>query len=74
MRTDSLLNGGLIGFGLGFILASIALYIVVSKVLPDYAVTWHFRGIAAVGGVGLLAGIGLEVFQRIRMKNKSDDG
>ena len=70
MRADALLNGSLIGFGLGFVLASLALYQVVSRVLPDYAVSWHFRGVAIIGGVGLLAGIGFEVWQRIRQKDK----
>ena len=72
MRNDALMNGGLIGFGLGFILASLALYYVVSKVIPDYAAIWHLRGIAIIGGVGLAVGIGFEVFQRIKIKNRDE--
>ena len=72
MRNDALMNGGLTGFGLGFILASIALHRVVSVVIPQYATLWHFRGVIIIGVVGLAAGIGLEVYQRIRMKNRSE--
>ena len=71
MRTDALMNGGFIGFGLGFILASLALHRVVSALMPQYVATWQFRGVAIVGGIGLAIGIGFEVFQRIRMRNKS---
>ena len=72
MRTDALMNGGLIGFGLGFIAARLALYFVVSRVIPQYAVSWHFPFVGIVGGIGLAAGIGLEVFQRVKMKNKDE--
>jgi len=71
MRTDALMNGGFIGFGLGFILASLALHRVVSTVIPQYATTWQFRGVAIVGGLGLAIGIGCEIFQRVRMRNKA---
>ena len=73
MRTDALLNGGLIGFGLGFIAASIALNRVVSVFMPQYAMLWHFRGIAVIGAIGLAAGIGMEVFQRVRMKRRHEE-
>ena len=72
MRGDALMNGGLIGFGLGFISASLALQQVVSEFIPEYATVWHFRGVAIIGGVGLAIGIGFEVFQRIRMKRKRE--
>jgi ribosomal protein L17 len=38
------MNGGLIGFGIGFIAASLALHKIVSDYLPQYASTWQFRG------------------------------
>jgi len=72
MRNDALMNGGLIGFGVGFISASLALYQVVSLVIPQYATIWHFRGVIVIGVIGLAVGIGLEVFQRIRMKRRSE--
>ena len=72
MRNDALMNGGLIGFGAGFILASLALYRVVSLVIPQYATVWHFRGVIVIGVIGLAVGIGLEVFQRVRMKRRGE--
>ena len=72
MRNDALMNGGLIGFGLGFILASIALHQVVSVAIPQYATLWHFRGVIIIGVIGLAAGIGFEVFQRVRMKRRGE--
>lgn len=72
MRNDALMNGGLIGFGVGFILASLALYRVVSLVIPQYATVWHFRGVIIIGVIGLAVGIGLEVFQRVRMKRRGE--
>ena len=74
MRGDALMNGGLIGFGLGFIAASVALSQVVSDFIPQYATLWHFRGVIIIGGVGLAIGIGFEVFQRIRMKRRGEGG
>ncbi len=72
MRGDALMNGGLIGFGLGFIAASLALYWVVGEFIPQYAALWHFRGVAIIGGIGLAIGISFEVFQRVRMSSKSN--
>ncbi len=72
MRNDALMNGGLIGFGLGFIAASLALQRVVSTVIPQYATLWHFRGVIIIGVIGLAVGIGLEVFQRVRMKSRRE--
>jgi inner membrane protein involved in colicin E2 resistance len=66
------MNGGLIGFGLGFIAASLALHRIVSDYLPQYASTWQFRGVAAVGGLGLLFGIGFEIFERRRLKKEAE--
>ncbi len=73
MRNDPLMNGGLIGFGVGFIAASLALYRVVSLVLPKYATQWQFKGVIVIGAVGLIAGIVLEVIQRAREKRKLED-
>ncbi len=73
MRGDALMNGGLIGFGLGFISASWALYRVVNEFIPQYATVWHFRGVAIIGGIGLAIGIGFEVFQRVREKSRGED-
>ena len=72
MRNDALMNGGLIGLGLGFILASIALQRVVSAVIPQYASLWHFRGVIIFGVIGLGCGVGFEVYQRVRAKNKQE--
>jgi len=72
MRNDALMNGGLIGFGAGFIAASLALYKVVSLIMPQYAMVWQLRGVIIIGAIGLAAGIGLEVFQRVRMKRRSE--
>lgn len=72
MRSDALMNGGLIGFGLGFIAASLALHQVISEFIPQYATLWHFRGVVIIGGIGLAIGIGFEVFQRVRMKSRGE--
>ncbi|MFC1991946.1 hypothetical protein ACFLVC_04420 [Chloroflexota bacterium] len=74
MRTTSgLMNGGLIGFGLGFIAASLALQRLVIDYIPKYATLWQFRGVLVVGGVGLVIGIGFEVYERIRMKKQGEE-
>lgn len=65
-RTTALMNGGLVGFGLGFALASLALYRVVSGYFPAYARTWYFQGIAIIGGIGIAIGIGFEAFERVK--------
>lgn len=70
MRNTAVMNGALIGFGLGFILASIALYRLVSDYVPQYANTWYFQGIAIVGGAGLIVGIIFEVIERVKAKNQ----
>ena len=72
MRNTALMNGGLIGFGLGFILASLALQRVVSDYIPKYASAWHFQGIAIIGGIGLAIGIGFEIFERVRMRKQHE--
>ena len=72
MRNDALMNGGLIGFGAGFIAASLALYRVVSLIMPQYAMVWQLRGVIIIGAIGLVVGIVLEVLQRIRMKRRSE--
>ena len=74
MRGDALMNGGLIGFGLGFIAASLTLYWVVSEFIPQYATLWQLRGVAIIGGIGLAIGIGFEVFQRVRRRSRGEGG
>lgn len=73
MRTDPLINGLFIGFGLGFIFATLALYFPVSDFLPDYATLWQFRFVGAVGGIGLAAGIALEVYQRHKLRKIQEE-
>jgi len=72
MRNTALMNGALIGFGLGFILASIALYRLVADYVPQYANTWYFQGIAIVGGAGLIVGIIFEIIERVRSKRQRE--
>ena len=72
MRTDALVNGVLMGFGLAFILATLALWFPVRDFLPQYATIWQFRFVGIVGGVGLVAGIAVELYQR-RKARKSDE-
>ena len=73
MRTDPLINGFFIGVGLGFILATLALYFPVRDFFPEYATIWQFRFVGIVGGVGLAAGIALEVYQRHKLRSIQDD-
>lgn len=72
MRNTPLMNGGLIGFGLGFICASLALYRVVADYMPRSSTSWYIQGIAIIGGVGLVIGIVFEVIERIRNKKQSE--
>ena len=72
MRTDALINGGFIGFGLGFILATLALYFPIRDFLPQYVMIWQFRFVGIVGGIGLAVGIALEVFQRRKIRNSQE--
>ncbi len=71
MRNTAIMNGALIGFGLGFILASLALYRLVSDYIPQYANTWYFQGIAIVGGAGLIVGIIFEIIERAKTRNQN---
>jgi heme/copper-type cytochrome/quinol oxidase subunit 4 len=73
MRNTAIMNGALIGFGLGFILASIALYRLVADYVPQYANTWYFQGIAIVGGAGLVVGIIFEIIERVKARNKPEE-
>ncbi len=73
MRNTSLMNGGLIGFGLGFIASSLALQRLISDYIPKYAEVWYLQGIAIIGGIGLVVGIGFEVYERIKMKKQSEE-
>jgi inner membrane protein involved in colicin E2 resistance len=71
MRTSALLNGGLIGFSIGFIAASLSLYRIVSLYLPAYAAAWQFKGVAIIGGVGLILGIVFELLERRKLKKQT---
>ena len=72
MRNTAIMNGALIGFGLGFILASIALYRLVADYVPQYANTWYFQGIAIVGGAGLIVGIVFEIIERVKARKRPE--
>ena len=67
-NNTSLMNGGLMGFGLGFIAAGIALLRLVSDYLPAYAEVWYVRGVIIIGGVGLVIGIAFEVYERLKAR------
>ena len=69
--TSSLMNGALIGFGIGFIAASLALNQVVKGYMPKDVSAWQFRGVAIVGGVGLLVGLGFEIYEWMKAKKQS---
>ncbi len=73
MRNTALMNGALLGFGLGFILASFALYRAASSYIPQYANTWYIQGIGIVGGAGLVIGIIFEVMERIKNKKREEE-
>ena len=72
MRTDSLVNGIFIGLGLGFIVATLALYYPVRDFFPQYATIYHFRFVAPAGIIVLAVGIALEVYQRRKIKNSNE--
>ena len=72
MRNTALMNGGLIGFGLGFILASLALNRVVSDYMPQHVSSWWFTGIAIIGGAGLVIGIIFEAIERIKYRKQEE--
>jgi inner membrane protein involved in colicin E2 resistance len=72
MRTSALMNGGLIGFSIGFIAASLSLYRIVSQYLPAYAAAWQFKGVAIIGGVGLILGIVFEILERRKLKQQPE--
>ena len=73
MRNTSLMNGGLIGFGLGFIASSLALHRLVSDYIPSYAEIWYLQGVAIIGGIGLVVGITFEIYERIKIKRQRED-
>ncbi len=73
MRSDALMNGGLVGFGLGLILASLLLRWQVGAVIPQDIWGWHLRGVAIFGGVALALGIGFEILERVGMRGKRED-
>ena len=70
MRNTSLMNGGLIGFGLGFIAASLALLRLVGVFIPQYAEVWYLKGIFLIGGIGLVVGIGFEIYERMKARKQ----
>jgi hypothetical protein len=72
MRNTALMNGALIGFGLGFVLASLALYRVVADYMPQYANSWYFQGIAIIGGAGFIIGIVFEVIERMKNRKQAE--
>ena len=73
MRTDAVINGLFIGLGLGFILATVALYFPVRDFFPEYATLWQFRFVGIVGGIGLAAGIALEFYQRRKIRKAQEE-
>lgn len=73
MRNTSLMNGGLIGFGLGFIASSLALHRLVNDYIPSYAEVWYLQGIAIIGGIGLVVGIAFEIFERMKIRRQREE-
>lgn len=73
MRNTALMNGGLMGFGLGFLLASVALYQIAGDYIPQYANTWYIQGIGIVGGAGLVIGIVFEIIERMKTKKQQEE-
>ena len=73
MRNTSLMNGGLIGFGLGFIASSLALHRLVNDYIPSYAEVWYLQGIAIIGGIGLVVGIAFEIFERMKIRRQRQE-
>ena len=66
------MNGGLIGFGLGFIGAGIALLRLVNNYIPKYAEVWYLQGVAIIGGIGLVIGIAFEIYERVKMRKQEE--
>ncbi|MFC1921561.1 hypothetical protein ACFLYQ_07545 [Chloroflexota bacterium] len=73
MRNTSLMNGGLIGFGIGFIASGLALMRLVADYIPSYSEAWYLQGIVIVGGIGLVVGIGFEAYERIKTRKQSEE-
>ena len=73
MRNTVLMNGGLIGFGIGFIASSLALQRLVSDYIPQYAESWYLQGIGIIGGVGLVVGIVFEIYERMKLRKQSEE-
>lgn len=71
--TSSLMNGALIGFGIGFIAASLALQQLVADYLPKDVTIWYFQGVAIVGGAGLAIGLGFEIYERVKMRKQGGE-
>jgi hypothetical protein len=73
MRNTVLMNGGLMGFGLGFIASGLVLLRLVADYIPSYAESWYLQGIMIIGGIGLLIGIVFEVYERIKAKRQREE-
>ncbi len=72
MRSDALINGGLVGLGVGLILASLLLRWQVGTVIPQDVWGWHLRGVAIFGGVALALGIVFEILERVGKRAKRE--
>ena len=73
MRNTVLMNGGLIGFGIGLIASSLALQRLVSDYIPQYAEAWYLQGIGIIGGIGLVFGIVFEIYERMKLRKQSEE-
>ena len=73
MRNTVLMNGGLIGFGIGFIASGLALMRLVADYIPSYAESWYLKGIVIIGGIGLAIGIAFEVYERIKIRKQQPE-
>jgi len=73
MRNTVLMNGALIGFGIGFIASSLALQRLVTDYIPRYAEVWYLQGMGIIGGIGLVVGITFEVYERLKARKQTEE-